>query len=287
MNTYEVMIVDDSPFTVTVIKEILERHGHEVVGSAGTLDEVKEMVMDTMPELVTMDMTLPGTDGFECTRAIHAYNPTIKIIAISSMKDDDIVSEAIRHNISAYIQKPINEEELIAAVNATMASGDLFETIEDEFFGIFKEALNDGVKNLTKTALTYKEEEQPDDKFTSEGITCMINVIGKFSGRMMISLSKACATGLAVATLKRELQSDMELSNFMMELANVVSGNAISVLNTIISKRNRSYGLRLSPPSVFEGKDVQVFPPEYKTQTIVAESTFGKILLNVGFKRGE
>jgi DNA-binding NarL/FixJ family response regulator len=287
MNGFKVMIVDDSPFTVSVLREILEKHGHEAVGAAGTLEEVKEVATRTNPELVTMDMTLPGTDGFECTRAIYAINPMTKVIAISSMKDDSIVSEAIRNNISAYIQKPIDEDELVAAINQTMASGDLFETVEQEYFAIYKEALHSGIHTMTKSNITFLDEHEPDDPFTSEGITCVISMVGKFSGRMLMSMSKVTAAGLAVSILKREPHDDYELTNLLMELVNVVSGNAVSKLNTIINKRNRIYNLRLSPPSILTGKDMLVYPPGYTTRTVVVDSVFGKMLFNVGFTKGD
>ncbi|MCL2203085.1 MAG: response regulator [Defluviitaleaceae bacterium] len=286
MNSYSVMIVDDSPFTVAIIRDILERHGHQVVGVAETLDEVNEVVRATMPDLVTMDITLPGTDGLECTRAIHQFNPMITVIAISSMKDDDIVSEAIRHNISAYIQKPLDEDEFIDTINKAMSTDDLFEVVDAEYFGVIKEAFQKGIHSMTKTNPAFKEEFECDETILSEGVTSVINIIGKYPGRMLFSLSKATAAGLAVSILKREPREG-EINNLLMELTNIVSGHAVSRLNATINKRNRSYNLRLSPPSIFVGQDMQVFPPGFKTQSALIETVFGDIILNAGFKKGE
>lgn len=55
---------------------------------------------------MTMDMTLPGTDGFECTRTVHDIDKSIKVIVISAMMDDELIKEAKANKISAYIQKP-------------------------------------------------------------------------------------------------------------------------------------------------------------------------------------
>ena len=117
-----VVVVDDSSFSIAFIREILEQNGFEVVGEAGTLEEVKEVVLEKRPSLVTMDMTLPGTDGLECTRAIHDIDRNIRVIVISSMKDDEIVKAAKDNRVSAYIQKPVDSEELIMAVNRIMAT---------------------------------------------------------------------------------------------------------------------------------------------------------------------
>lgn len=94
MEGLRVVIVDDSPFSIAVIRGILEDQGIEVVGEASSLEEVKVVVAETRPTLVTMDMTLPGTDGLECTRAIHKIDKTVKIIIISAMMHDEIIKEA-------------------------------------------------------------------------------------------------------------------------------------------------------------------------------------------------
>ena len=115
-----IVIVDDSAFSIAVIRNILEDNGFEVVGEAGTLEEVKKVIKEKNPALVTMDMTLPDTDGLECTRAIHEINEDIKVIVISSMMDDEIVKEAKKNKVSAYIQKPIDPDELITAIKSVL-----------------------------------------------------------------------------------------------------------------------------------------------------------------------
>ena len=70
MKEVKVLIVDDSPFQIALLTDVLTESGFEVVGEAKSLKEVIDAVTRVRPDLVTMDMTLPGTDGFECTRAI-------------------------------------------------------------------------------------------------------------------------------------------------------------------------------------------------------------------------
>ena len=108
MSDVRIVIVDDSSFSIAFIKDILVRNGLDVVGEAGSLEEVKAVVKEKTPTLVTMDMTLPGTDGLECTRAVHEIDESIKVIVISSMMDDEIVKEAKKNKVSAYIQKPVD-----------------------------------------------------------------------------------------------------------------------------------------------------------------------------------
>lgn len=279
----KIVIVDDSSFSVAFIRNILEDNGFEVVGSAGTLEEMKAVVQETKPTLVTMDMTLPGTDGFECIRAIHEIDASVKVIVISSMMDDEIVKEAKELRVSAYIQKPIDADELITAVNQVIASEELYELLEKEHVLVFKEALLDGLNRMTKTLLTYKEEYSSKQECESQGVTIIMGIIGKFSGRMMLDLSAETATKIAASIFRKEPKNIDETLGVLAEFANIVSGNACSVLN----KRNKAFGLRVAPPTILHGESVLISPPSFNTTTMLADTDFGEILLNVGFQRGD
>lgn len=283
MGKIKIVIVDDSSFSIAFIKNILEENGYEVVGEAGNLEEVKEVIREKKPTLVTMDMTLPGTDGLECTRAIHEIDETIKVIVVSSMMDEEIIKEARDNKVSAYIQKPVDADELITAINRVMASDELYELLQQEHFAVFKEGLMDGLNRMTKTSLTYKEEYASDKEYESDGMTIIIGIIGKFSGRMLIDLSKETSHNLATALLRREPKNTDELLAALGEFSNIVSGNACSILN----RKNKALGLRVAPPSILHGDSLFISTPNFRTTTAIAETNFGDILLNVGFKRGE
>lgn len=279
----KVVIVDDSPFSIAFIKGILVRNGLEVVGEAGTLEEVKQVIQETKPQLVTMDMTLPGTDGLECTRAVHEIDRNIKVIVISSMMDDEIVKEAKENKVSAYVQKPIDEEELMTAVNRVMSSEELFRFLSSEYIKIFKEALLDGSNKLTKTLIQYKEEYVCSQEFQSEGLAVIVGIIGKFSGRMLIDVKMETAYKLTASIMKREAAGNDEVLAVLGEFTNIVSGNACSIIN----RMNKAYGLRVAPPTIMHGESVHITAPGYTTTNIVAESDFGDILMNIGFQRGD
>lgn len=283
MENIRVVIVDDSPFSIAFISDILESNGLEVVGSAGSLEEVKAVVEDKRPSLVTMDMTLPGTDGFECTRAVHEIDRNIKVIVISSMMDDEILKEAKKNKVSDYIQKPVDSDELMAAINRVMASEELYGYLQDEYLAIFKESLRDNLNRMTKTILTYEDEYICDKEFESKGMDIIIGIIGKFSGKMLLGLSRETAKGITSAVLKREPKNNAEVTAVLGEFTNIIAGNACSVLN----KKNRALGLRVAPPSILCGENVLISPPNFNTYTAIARTDFGELLLNVGFKRGE
>lgn len=279
----KVVIVDDSPFSIAYIKGILEKHGLEVVGEAGTLDKVKAVVKEKMPQLVTMDMTLPGTDGLECTRAIHEINKDIKVIVISSMMDDEIVKAARENNVSAYIQKPIDEDNLVTAISRVMESDKLYDTLMDEHMEIFKEALLDAVNKMTKTLVRFEEKSVCDKEFESKELTIIVGIIGKFSGRMLIAVDMDTASRLTSAILKKEANTTDEVTAVIGELTNIISGNACSALN----RKNKAYGLRVAPPTIMHGESVHIATPGFYTTSVHAGTAYGDILLNVGFQRGD
>ncbi len=276
------VVVDDSSFSVAFIKGILEENGFEVVGEAGSLEEVKKVVAEKKPTLVTMDMTLPGTDGLECTRAIHEIDENIRVIVISSMMDAEIVQAARENKVCAYLQKPVDADALITAINRIMANEELFHFLEREYFAVFKEALLDGMNRMTKTLLTYKDEYVCENDYKSKGMTVIIGIIGEFCGRMLIDLSKETAGALASAIYKKPTDNFDAIVAVLGEFANIISGSACSILN----RKNKALGLRVAPPSILYGDRILVSAPDFQTMSALAETECGPILLNTGFKRG-
>lgn len=283
MNDVRVLIVDDSSFSVTFIQEILESNGFKVVGSAGTLEEVKTLVKILKPTLVTMDMTLPGTDGFECTRAVHEIDGEAKVIAISSMMDEEIVKNARKSGVCAYLQKPIDADDLVMIVKRVMDSQALFQFLKNEYCAVFKESLMDTVNKMTKTLIAYKDSYSSDKEYESAGVTTIIGIIGACTGRLLIDLSKETANKLVGAIFRRSPKDNDELMAALGEFTNIVAGNACSILN----RKNKSLGLRVAPPSILTGENVFISAPDFHTITARAETSFGELLMNVGFKEGD
>lgn len=283
MGDVNIVIVDDSSFSIAVLRNILEENGFNVVGEAGSLEEVKNVVNEKKPNLVTMDMTLPGTDGLECTRAIHEIDENIKVIVVSSMMDDEILKEAKDNKVSAYIQKPVDPDELITAINRVMAVDELYDYLQEEYISVFKEALMDGLNKMTKTLLTYQDEYACDKEYESSGMTIIIGIIGKFSGRMFIDLSRDTANNLVSNILRREPKGNDEIMAALGEFTNIIAGNACSILN----RKNKAFGFRVAPPSILRGDSLLISAPDFGTISALADTNFGQILLNAGFRKGE
>ena len=149
MKDINVMIVDDSPFQIALLSDALEEKGFNVIGQASSLEEVKTEVEKLKPDVVTMDMTIPGTDGFECTEAILKIDNSIKVIIVSSMMDDELIERAKKLGVSGYVQKPVDGEELALLIKRAVADDEAFEELTQLYVDIFKEAGSNLLNRLT------------------------------------------------------------------------------------------------------------------------------------------
>lgn len=284
MKEIKVVVVDDSPFSVAMLTNVLEENGFKVVGSANGLQEAVKAVSQLKPDIVTMDMTMPGADGIECTKAIHVVNPDIKVVIVSSMMDDEIVRNARKAKVAGYIQKPVDAEELSLTINRIMADEELFEELDGLYFTAFKEALTDTFNKFFKAVPKYKAEEKRNVEQTSRGISVVMGIAGKYGGRMIFDLSNETAQNITSFLLKKDSLKKDEVVNIMSEIANIISGNACSILN----KSNKLLGLRVAPPTIVYGESIKISKSDIGTvSSVEADTDFGEVYMNVGFNRGE
>ena len=284
MKDTRIVIVDDSPFSVSMIGNILTEKGFQVAGSANSLSEAVETVAREKPDLVTMDMTMPGADGIECTKAIHKIDPSIKVIIISSMMDDEIVHKAKKAKAVGYLQKPVDADEIELLIKRIMASEELFCELEEIYGTIFKETLNDTCNRFFKAMPEFKEEQTLNDEKNSEGFSVVMGIIGKYGGRMILDLSCETAGKIARYLFKKDDLDNDEIVNAIAEFANIIVGNACSLIN----KANNLFGFRVAPPTVVYGESVKISKAELNTVfSVVAGTSFGDVYMNVGFSRSE
>lgn len=284
MKKINIVIVDDSAFQVALLRDMLTENGFNVVGEASNLEETIEVVTNTKPDLVTMDMTIPGTDGFECTEAIHKIDANIKVVIVSSMMDDEIVRKAKKLHVSGYAQKPVDADELTLLINRVMADEELFSELEGLYSGIFREGLLNVFNRLTKTVPEITGENNINVEKSIQGISIVMGIIGKYSGRAIFDMSFDTANALAKALLKREPKNNDEILNIMSELSNMIAGNACSMIN----KKNKIFGLRVAPPTTFHGESINISKAELDTvYSADAKTQFGDLSISIGFGRGE
>ena len=117
-----ILIVDDSPTETYKLREILEKHGHEVIEAANGADGVAT-ARSELPELVLMDVVMPGLNGFQATRQLTNGADTAHIpIVIVTTKDQE--TDRVwgkRQGARDYLTKPVDEDVLLQTVDRMLA----------------------------------------------------------------------------------------------------------------------------------------------------------------------
>lgn len=278
----KIMIVDDSPFSRTLIAETLTDGGYEVVGEADSMETALETYNKVKPDIVTMDIAMPDADGFEISRALLRQDSKAKIILSSSMKDEETELEAKRVGICGYVQKPVEADTLFAIIHKVLSPDTLFQELLVRGLDTFKEALSQNITRMAKTTVTFLEDTEIEDPYSSKGVTAVLGVIGQYSGTMVLDISFPVAEKIAETILHRPAKNQEEVLAMVSELANIIGGIACSMLN----KKEKALGLRVSPPSLFHGNSAELVSPSVKIQKALAETKYGEIFLGIGFKKG-
>lgn len=108
----KILLVDDHGLFLEGLDNLLRAGGHQVVGAAHDGMEALTLVRRLRPDLVLMDIRMPGCDGLRATRLIHAELPDIKIVMLTTSADDADLFEAIRCGASGYLLKNLDAAQL-------------------------------------------------------------------------------------------------------------------------------------------------------------------------------
>ena len=112
----KILVVDDSEMFREIMKDIMVNAGQTVVGMATNGAEGVEMFKALRPDIVTMDITMPQMSGIEALGKIMAVDPDARVIMVSSAGQEATVNEALILGACAFLQKPYELEDVLAAV---------------------------------------------------------------------------------------------------------------------------------------------------------------------------
>src|SRR4030065_1998942 len=119
-----IVLVDDHEVVGLGLKALLEHHPNfEVVGEAGTAKEALEQVALLRPDVVLMDIRLPGTSGIEACEEITQNYPETRVIMLTSYAEDEMLFSAIRAGASGYVLKQIGGGDPARAPHTTGGGG--------------------------------------------------------------------------------------------------------------------------------------------------------------------
>lgn len=115
-NMARILLCDDAQFTRSALRKILEGIGHSVVGEASNGNEVLTMYKVVKPDVVLMDIVMPGMDGITATKQIKQIDKNAIIIMVSSMGTQEKVVDAIMHGAKDFILKPFEAKTIEACL---------------------------------------------------------------------------------------------------------------------------------------------------------------------------
>ncbi|MGZ4886358.1 MAG: response regulator [Candidatus Aminicenantales bacterium] len=155
-----ILIADDHIIIVDGLRSLLEKNSAlKVIGQASDGLSAVRLAADLSPDLVIMDISLPGLNGIDATRRILESNPRVKVIALSMHKDGRYVAEALKSGAMGYLLKESAFDELTAAIRTVMKGQCYLST------SIADVVIKDYIRHLEKTdsgvfsVLTPRERE--------------------------------------------------------------------------------------------------------------------------------
>ncbi len=147
----KVLIADDHPMMLLGLRRALERaESIEIVGEAGSGPEVLQMVERRRPDVVLLDLLMPGMPGVECVERIKLDWPDVKTVVLSALEDKGTIDAALQAGASAYVVKSVNTAD-IASVVRQAASGAVYHA------PLFSRAARDSAQPANDPVLTARE----------------------------------------------------------------------------------------------------------------------------------
>jgi DNA-binding NarL/FixJ family response regulator len=120
-----ILLVDDHQLFRRGLREMLERHGFIVAGEAADAETAVRLAAELAPDVVIMDLNVPGMYGIEATRQIVAVSPSPRVLALTLSTDERDVSAAVLAGACGYLLKDAAPEEIVAGVRAALEGGSL------------------------------------------------------------------------------------------------------------------------------------------------------------------
>jgi DNA-binding NarL/FixJ family response regulator len=158
--TIKILLADDHQICREGLRVLLNQHeGYEVVGTASSGSEVERMVRHLKPDLVVIDIAMPGLNGIETTHRLSRLHPDVLVIALTMHDDRRFIAGMLHAGARAYVLKETAVEELVLAIKA-VRSGQIYlsRSLTDKYTDQIPALVKEGEKSLP-AQLTGRERE--------------------------------------------------------------------------------------------------------------------------------
>lgn len=162
MEPLQILIADDESIRLLSLREQLQALGHRIVAEASTGSEAVMLAARTSPDLAILDIKMPVMDGIEAAQRI-TRDRAIPIILLTAYGEAQLVERAAEANISAYLMKPVAEEDLLPAITLALMRFREFQALRREVADL-REALEarkviERAKGILMRRLNLSEDE--------------------------------------------------------------------------------------------------------------------------------
>jgi len=135
-----ILIADDESIIRLDLKEMLEEHGHQVVGEANDGKVAVELAEKLAPDLIVMDIKMPNLDGLGAVKQINGGKKRIPVVMVTAYSQPELVEQAVELGVFAYLVKPIKEADILPTIEVAMSRAEEMNALTNEVENL-KEAL--------------------------------------------------------------------------------------------------------------------------------------------------
>jgi DNA-binding NarL/FixJ family response regulator len=163
MDKIKVMLVDDHRIVRDGIKSILNASDNiEVIAEAGDYETAKLLLQNSIPDIIVLDVSMPGVSGIEAAKDLRENRPDLKVIILSMYDDEDYIYNALKAGAKSYLPKNVGKRELLEAVETVYSGGEYFnEHIRNVILRSYIRKAKGGSddRHIKEKALTKRENE--------------------------------------------------------------------------------------------------------------------------------
>jgi DNA-binding NarL/FixJ family response regulator len=198
MGKIRVVIVDDHPVVLEGLHTMLATDRNiEIVGEAVDGTEAVKMVEDKEPNVVLMDIRMPGMDGVQATRRIKQQSPATAVIVLTMYDTDAYVVDAVRAGASGYLLKDAPRELVLDTIRAVNSGASLIKT----------SLLTDAISSLVQSQKGYQPAEEASPEGCIEHLTAREREVLKLAALGHSNKEIANELSITQDTVKKHMQS--------------------------------------------------------------------------------
>ena len=185
MRPIRILVVDDHPIVRQGITSLLSNYPEfEIVGEADNGQDAVVLAMEEEPDVVLLDIRMPGESGLEVLRRIRPLQPQARVLMLTSFDDDEYVVGALRAGAQGYVLKNVSDEMLVNAIRGVYRGERVLSPQAAE--RVVQQLLNEEPAPVPMVDVTFDEEERRILRLLTEGAS---NVV--IADALYMSLSSA------------------------------------------------------------------------------------------------